>query len=53
VLAMHGGWSGAQTSAAGLAGERGALVEALAALESCGHSSVRQLDMNAGDVDLF
>jgi hypothetical protein len=53
VLAMQDGWTGPEASAAGLAGERVALLKALAALESCGHSSVRQLDMKAGGVDLF
>jgi hypothetical protein len=43
--------SGAQP--AELAGEQRAFLEALAALESCGDSRVRQSDMKAGDIDLF
>jgi hypothetical protein len=39
--------------AAELAGEKRAILEALAVLESCGSSRVRQSDMRAGDIDLF
>ena len=38
---------------AALAGQRRAFLEALATLESCGNSRVRQSDMQAGDIDLF
>jgi hypothetical protein len=36
-----------------LAGEKRAFLEALAALESCGNTRVRQSDMQAGEIDLF
>jgi hypothetical protein len=42
-----------QTQDSQLASEKRAFLEALAALESCGNSRVRQSDMQAGDIDLF
>ncbi len=41
------------TRALQLAGEKRAFLEAIAALESCGDSRVRQWDTQAGGIDLF
>lgn len=42
-----------QPQDAQLAGEKRAFLEALAALESCGNTRVRQSNMQAGEIDLF
>ena len=41
------------THASQLACEKRAFLEAIAALESCGDSRVRQWDTQAGGIDLF
>jgi hypothetical protein len=41
------------TQASQVAGEKRAFLEAIAALESCGNSRVRQWDTQAGGIDLF
>ena len=43
----------AQSSDAYVAGEKRAFLEAVAALESCGDSRVKQRDTRAGNVELF
>jgi hypothetical protein len=45
--------SNPHTQASQLAGEKRAFLEAIAALESCGDSRVRQWDTQAGGIDLF
>ena len=53
VRAMEAANAPPQTQDSQLASEKRAFLEALAALESCGNSRVRQSDMQAGDIDLF
>jgi hypothetical protein len=53
VQAMSALHINSEPEAGQLAGEKLAFLEALAALESCGNSRVRQSDMTAGEIDLF
>jgi hypothetical protein len=53
VQAMSAASTGPHTQAAPLAGEKSAFLEAIAALESCGDSRVRQWDTRAGGIELF
>jgi hypothetical protein len=53
VQAMSAPRTDPQAQARQLAGEKRAFLEAVAALESCGHSRVRQWDTRAGEIELF
>lgn len=53
VQAISGAHNDPHTRALRLAGEKRAFLEAIAALESCGDSRVRQRDTQAGGIDLF
>jgi len=53
VQAMGVPSTGSHAQASPLAGEKSAFLEAIAALESCGDSRVRQWDTQAGEVELF
>jgi hypothetical protein len=53
VQAISGAHNDPHTRASQLAGEKRAFLEAIAALESCGDSRVRQRDTQAGGIDLF
>jgi len=53
IQALDAPRSDAQSSDAYAAGEKRAFLEAVAALESCGDSRVKQRDTGAGSVDLF
>jgi hypothetical protein len=53
VQALSVPHSDADAQASQLAGEKRAFLEAIAALESCGDSRVRQWDTQAGGIDLF
>jgi hypothetical protein len=53
VQAMGAPRTDPQAQTPQLAGEKRAFLEAVAALESCGHSRVRQWDTRAGEIELF
>jgi hypothetical protein len=53
IQAMDAPPSDAQRSDAHVAPEKRAFLEAVAALESCGDSRVKQRDTRAGNVELF
>jgi hypothetical protein len=53
VQAISVSHSDPDAQASQLAGEKRAFLEAIAALESCGDSRVRQWDTRAGGIDLF
>jgi hypothetical protein len=53
VQAMSAPSTAPHAQAAPLAGEKSAFLEAIAALESCGDSRVRQWDTQAGGIELF
>jgi hypothetical protein len=53
VHAMSAPGSDPRAHASQLAGEKRAFLEAIAALESCGDSRVRQWDTRAGKIELF
>jgi hypothetical protein len=53
VQAISGAHNDPPTRASQFAGEKRAFLEAIAALESCGDSRVRQRDTQAGGIDLF
>jgi hypothetical protein len=53
VQAMSVPGAGSHAQASPLAGEKSAFLEAIAALESCGDSRVRQSDTRAGGIELF
>ncbi len=53
VQAISAASTGSHAQASPLAGEKSAFLEAIAALESCGDSRVRQWDTQAGGIELF